>query len=211
MKKALLEDKVDPKRSGVCSGNIWRIVLCAVVIAVLSYAFYFYEKDSLSAEIIHAEFISKKEQALIVVVKVSNKTKNDISLWNPDSCIGKDVWSFSLKEKKGVLLRIFKNAYLENNWSKSSYVVIPANGCMKFEFNLLAGDWLWPMANMDLPTGVISGEVLDGKKIAVEVNENSVPSLREMNEFDIPELWVGHMQSKTKHIQIDNSEKQEVH
>lgn len=64
---------------------------------------------------------------------------------------------------------------------------------------------------MDLPTGVISGKVLDGKKIAVEVNENSVPSLIKINEFEIPELWVGHTQSEMKHIQMDNSEKQEVH
>lgn len=209
MKRVLPEDDVAPKRSGLHSVNVLRIVLCAV--AMFLFSFYFYEKEDISAEIISAEFISKMEQGLILVVKVSNKTKNDISLWNPDSYIGKDVWSFAIKDKKGVLLRIYKNAYLENNWSRSSCIVIPANNSVKFEFNLLAGDWLWPMANMGLPEGVISREVLEGKKIAVEINENSVPPLHKTNEFEIPELWVGHIQSKMKDIQMDNSEKQEVH
>lgn len=176
------------------------LIICSVLIALCIYVFYYHLSNGVYINVLSADFSSRNNSLFFVTVEVENKTDNDISLWSPDSFVGKDVWSFVIKEENGVLLRIFRNSFLENHFKSSDLVIIPSKSRINLKFNLLDGTWLWPIANMDLQTGDISKEVFKGKKISVEINENNVDSL---SEFEIPKLWVGHIQSKMMYIRVD--------
>ncbi len=160
------------------------LTVAALLLGVGQLMANIHENDKLTIKIRDIEIVPKK--SFLIKLELENKSNESIFVWKDTVVHGWSNWRFVVLNESGARLHIRKKDDIEVIGPRDRTIKLHSGERKEIIFNLLDGDWIWPLYNIGIDKTL---------SIQAELDSSFTDDARGMNLFEGPRLWTGHAES----------------